>query len=402
MKFVSGKKGLSLKKFFRRYLIIPLLFVTFLFGIFTTYAIAQTGDQTCPKPDTKTNEIIKNLIIESIAADQSSLQVQCNSTNNSDPITISVNKPELKATLQGFSSGDKVNIAYTSEKDLTSISVMKSVNNGIERFSALIITGIALYLISYLIVQFACGKNLNKIFLGQDNRLSNSKSQMAIWFFVLLVGYISLSSLRVIHGGLGFVGGIGIPQNLLLLSGLSALTYGGAKVITQSQVNSKPNSKLSSSKDNGSLSDFFTDDDDENIDFGDLQMSFITLLAVVVYLLQLINFLGVLELHRLVTLPDVDTTILSIFGISQGAYLAKKAAVATGAKEPLKIGSESEEVKQLKVQLKLITTDPNRFDSTDLNRFDLATEKAVKSFQKDNGLHETGIVDSKTRKKLGL
>lgn len=99
-------------------------------------------------------------------------------------------------------------------------------------------------------------KNLNKIFLGQDNRLSNSKSQMAIWFFVLLVGYISLSSLRVIHGGLGFVGGIGIPQNLLLLSGLSALTYGGAKVITQSQVNSKPNSKLSSSKDNGSLSDF--------------------------------------------------------------------------------------------------------------------------------------------------
>ncbi|WP_179074132.1 peptidoglycan-binding protein [Nostoc sp. C057] len=394
MKFVSGKKGLNLKKFFRRYLIIPLLFVTFLFGIFTTYAIAQTGDQTCPKPDTKTNEIIKNLIIESIAADQSSLQVQCNSTNNSDPITISVNKPELKATLQGFSSGDKVNIAYTSEKDLTSISVMKSVNNGIERFSALIITGIALYLISYLIVQFACGKNLNKIFLGQDNRLSNSKSQMAIWFFVLLVGYISLSSLRVIHGGLGFVGGIGIPQNLLLLSGLSALTYGGAKVITQSQVNSKPNSKLSSSKDNGSLSDFFTDDDDENIDFGDLQMSFITLLAVVVYLLQLINFLGVLELHRLVTLPDVDTTILSIFGISQGAYLAKKAAVATGAKEPLKIGSEGEEVKKLKVQLKLITTDPNRFD--------LATEEAVKSFQKDKGLHETGIVDSKTRKKLGL
>ncbi|QLE52438.1 peptidoglycan-binding protein [Nostoc sp. C057] len=96
----------------------------------------------------------------------------------------------------------------------------------------------------------------------------------------------------------------------------------------------------------------------------------------------------------MVTLPDVDTTILSIFGISQGAYLAKKAAVATGAKEPLKIGSEGEEVKKLKVQLKLITTDPNRFD--------LATEEAVKSFQKDKGLHETGIVDSKTRKKLGL
>jgi positive regulator of sigma E activity len=57
----------------------------------------------------------------------------------------------------------------------------------------------------------------------------------------------------------------------------------------------------------------------------------ITLLAVVVYLFQLINFLGVLKLYKSVTLPDVDTTILSIFGLSQGAYLAKKAAVATGA-----------------------------------------------------------------------
>ncbi|MEH1818316.1 MAG: hypothetical protein V7L31_04330 [Nostoc sp.] len=334
MKFVSGKKGLSVKKFFRRYLIIPLLFATFLFGIFTTYAIAEnTASQGCPISNEKVSSTIKNGRIESIAADQSSLQVQCNPPNQSDPITISVNKPELKATLQGFSSGDNVNLTYTSENDLTVISVVKPVINGIEGFLALILTGFGLYVISFLIVNFACKKDLNKIFVGQDNRLSNSKSQMAIWFFVLLVGYISLSSLRVIHGGLGFVGGIGIPQNLLLLSGLSALTYGGAKIITQSQVNSKPNSKPSS-KNVVSLTDFVTDDD-ANIDFGDLQMSFITLLAIVVYLLQLINFLGVLELHRLVTLPDVDTTILSIFGISQAAYLTKKAAVANGAKEPL-------------------------------------------------------------------
>jgi hypothetical protein len=184
MKFVSGKKGLSVKKFFRRYLIIPLLFVTFIFGIFTTYAIAQTGDPTCPKPDQKTNIIKFNGRIESIAADQSSLQVQCNPPNKSDPITIFVKKPELKETLQGFSSGDNVNLAYTSENDLTGLSVVKPVINSIEGFSALIITGIALYLISFLIVQFACKKNLNEIFVGQDNRLSNSKSQMAIWFFL--------------------------------------------------------------------------------------------------------------------------------------------------------------------------------------------------------------------------
>jgi hypothetical protein len=396
MKFVSGKKGLSVKKFFRRYLIIPLIFVTFIFGIFTTYDIALAEFPNCPisPNEEKTINTIKNVRIESIAADQSSLQLQCNLPKISDPITISVNKPELKATLQGFSSGDNVNLTYTSENDLTGLSVAKPVINCIEVFLALIITGLLLYVISFLIVKFAaCKKSLNEIFVGQDNRLSNSKSQMAVWFFVLLVGYISLSYLRVKHGGLGFVGGIGIPENLLLLSGLSALTYGGAKVITQSQVNSKPNSKPISDK--GKLTDFVTDDDG-NIDFGDLQMSFITLLAVVVYLLQLINFLSVLELHRLVTLPDVDTTILSIFGISQGAYLAKKAAVATGAKEPLplKIGSEGEKVEDLKKKLKL-TDDTNKV-------FNDNTENEVKSFQKKNGLDETGIVDSKTSEKLGL
>jgi hypothetical protein len=170
---------------------------------------------------------------------------------------------------------------------------------------------------------------LSDIFVGQDIRLSNSKSQMAIWFFVLLIGYISLSILRAIYSDLGLIGGIGIPQNLLLLSGVSVLTYAGAKVITQNQVNRNPGSKPNS-ENGASLSDFVTDDNGHT-DFGDLQMTMITLLAVVVYLFQLINFLGVLKLYKSVTLPDVDTTILSIFGLSQGAYLAKKAAVATGA-----------------------------------------------------------------------
>jgi len=333
MKTFSCKNGLSVKKFCKRYLIIPLLCLVFLFTIFTKHAIAQDNLHKCLIPEKDGISTIENGRIESIARDQSSLQVQCDSVLK----IISVNQ-KLTSTLQGFSSGDFVNLSYTAENELTSISVVKSVIDGFLIFGIFIVTGIGLYLITFLIV-LSISKNkkesnLNNIFVGLDNRLSNSKSQMAIWFFVLLVSYISLSILRVTNFGLGFVGGIGIPQNLLLLSGLSALTYGAAKVITQSQVNSNPDSKLEADPNKAGLQNEvglqnFVTDDDGRTDFGDLQMSFITLLAVVAYLLQLFNFLGVLELHRLVTLPDVDTTILSIFGLSQGAYLAKKAVVAT-------------------------------------------------------------------------
>ena len=331
MKIINRKNSLSLKKFFKRYLIISLLSLAFLFTV-VTHAVAQTETQSPCSINSKDGiTTITRGTINAITADQSSLQVQC---EDPKPVTISVKQPELKAILQGFSRGDFVDLDYDTANELKNLSVAKSRVDGLIRLSALLFAGLLLYVGTFLIVSLTTGKNLNYIFVGQDKRLSNSKSQMAIWFFVLVVSYISLNLLRVIYGDLGFVGGTEIPQNLLFLSGVSALTYGGAKVITQSQVNSKPASKPEPIDGKSHLADLVTDDDG-NTDFGDLQMSFITLLAVVVYLLQLFNFLGTLEFHRLVTLPDVDTTILSIFGLSQGAYLAKKAAVATGAQNPV-------------------------------------------------------------------
>ena len=402
MEIINKKNGINVKKLFGRYLIVPLLSLAFLFTVVTTHAIAQGTPELCPTTKDGISTIKKGRI-ESIAADQSSLQVQCNSPSDSKPITISVKKPELQAILQRFSSGDFVNPDYDMANELKNLSVATSRVDGLIPLFTLVGTGLLLYGITFLII-LGTRKNLNHIFVGQDKRLSNSKSQMAIWFFVLLIGYISLSFLRVIYGDLGLIGGIGIPQNLLLLSGVSALTYAGAKIITQSQVDSKPGSKRDAERGETSLANFVTDDDG-NTDFGDLQMTMITLLAVVVYLFQLFNFLGVLKLYKSVTLPDVDTTILSIFGLSQGAYLAKKAAVATGAQEAIKLGAKGEEVKKLKTILNqklgnALTPPLNDTDDT----FDQATEDAVKLFQSNNknSLNPTGIVDLKTREKLGL
>jgi hypothetical protein len=81
-------------------------------------------------------------------------------------------------------------------------------------------------------------------------------------------------------------------------------------------------------------------------------MIIITLLAVISYLIRIVAFLNVVELHTTVTLPDVDTTILATFGLGQGAYLAKKfVSDAGGGKEsdagggkPSDAGGEKESV----------------------------------------------------------
>lgn len=416
MKVVNRKNSLSVKKLFRRYLIIPLLSLAFLLTV-VTHAVAENGKPNSD-PLVCTKEVVtsqtpsstpklttfKNATIELINAEQTGLRIQqCNPDPLKPyPVNFSVNSvehPELKGILEGFSSGDLVNLVYTNNDELKSLSVVRSPVSVLTRLVTILFIVFVLVLLTGVILGLAKSNfwAIQELFVGKDKRLSNSKSQMAVWFFVLIVSYISLSWLRSQYGDLGFVGGIGIPQNLLFLSGVSALTYAGAKVITQSQVNSKPDSKPEPIDGKSSLANFVTDDQGST-DFGDFQMTVITLLALVVYCVQVFNFLGTLQLYKSVTLPDVDTTILSIFGLSQGAYLAKKAVVATGAKEEvLKLGMKGEEVKKLKVILTAKTKPPLSVN----DNFDQSTEDAVRKFQQDNQITgEDGFVGSKTREKL--
>ena len=145
--------------------------------------------------------------------------------------------------------------------------------------------------------------------------------------------YVSTVGLRILHFGGDFIGGVNIPQNLFLLSGMSAFTFGAAKGITTQKVANakaagdpapKPSAKQSSI-----LSDL-TSNDSNQLDLGDFQMLVVTLLAVVSYCMLVFHFLGSLEMRAGVTLPDLDTTILAAFGLGHGAYLTKKAVGEVG------------------------------------------------------------------------
>jgi len=117
---------------------------------------------------------------------------------------------------------------------------------------------------------------------------------------------------------------VDIPKNLLLLSGMSALTFGGAKAITASKVAAAG----AALKPPAPAPNFFNDlthNDLGQFDFGDFQMLIITLIAVGTYIVLVLNFFGTVEYSKVVSLPDVDTTLLATFGLGQGAYLTKKA-----------------------------------------------------------------------------
>lgn len=270
----------------------------------------------------------ENAVIESITSDQSSVQAR----NADQRALFAVKAPEVKAALKHFGGGDRVDLTFTREVEqnvLQNISVRAFSVGKASRLWALLISALALLFLSWLLLQ---GK-LGDLITGADNRYSNSKFQVILWFFILITIYLAATWLRLRYGGTDFITEVNIPPNLLLLSGLSALTFVTAKGITQGKIDSGAVTKTVAAKPRFPFDLFH--DDVGRVDMADFQMIVVTLLAVAVYLVRGFGFLESVELHSVVTLPDVDTTILATFGLGQGAYLAKKYLGDVGGGLPL-------------------------------------------------------------------
>lgn len=259
---------------------------------------------------------------------------------------LTVSDTALRTKLKGIHLGDHIRINFTpANNTVTGIAGLAAPQIS-TRYRLLV-----LFLCALVPLLFATALTRGrpfKLIVGMDNHYSNSKLQAAAWFWVMTATYLEFYYFRVAVGGLDFLGGISIPQNLLLLSGASALTFVGAKAITQSKVNAAaaaapaPNAALVVDPNAApnipapvikpiqapGLEDFWKDivqNDIGTFDFGDFQMVLVTLLAIGTYLLAVHHALGAVQLASTTTLPDLDTTILSAFGLGQGAYLAKKA-----------------------------------------------------------------------------
>lgn len=180
-----------------------------------------------------------------------------------------------------------------------------------------------------LTTRLLLGAGIRWLVIGEDNRYSNSKFQMAAWFLVLITSYVAALFFRWRGGGWALVGGVDIPLHLAALSGLSAATFVGAKQVVKTNIASAAMRGITTLKAPSRFgprfpSDLINDDSGHRPDLGDVQMVLVTLLAVSVYLVQVSTWLSAVPLTTSTALPDVDLTILGTFGLGQATYLTKK------------------------------------------------------------------------------
>ncbi len=257
------------------------------------------------------------------------------SCEKGEVVEVEVRGQALKDGLTNWRSGDRiiatVSVSKSGAADATTLQDIQPQVLEIEPWAP----AAALFSLPvFVILLTICFKKVRELlFVGQDGRSSNSKTQISLWFTLWVSAYFATFVLRWTSPQ-HFLGSISTPSALLALSGISGLTFAGAKGITANKVANTPqvapsaglpNGKRNNIKAAGSLGDLVKDDAG-NYDFGDFQMLIMTLVAVVSYTIIAYHFLGVLEARVSVSLPDVDGTVLAMFGVGQGAYLAKKAS----------------------------------------------------------------------------
>ena len=268
---------------------------------------------------------LEGTVIET-AADKSWFVVrtqQLDNPENKANVSLQASK-EFQPLVTAMQPGDRIRTIYVLDGETNSVQSLEWQSMPLGRgvcWLALIVALLALLGVAFL---FTKGRPAS-LYLGADNRYSNSKFQTALWFWMVISAYCAIVSHRIWASGGNYIGGVNIPQNLLVLSGISVLTFAAAKAITVGKVeqaaakgeNAKPAAL------DAKHSDLMTDDLNRT-DLGDFQMVAITFLAAILYAIAVVEFMQRLEFRSVITMPDVDSTLLAIFGLGQAAYLGKK------------------------------------------------------------------------------
>jgi hypothetical protein len=346
-----------------------------------TIAIACLMAATLMATSARADDAAKaTLTVPVIKIDVKGASVTVGFPRPADQLTLTIDNASAVAGFAAVRPGDTVDILVDDNAKPAHVTGLSGVRRPVDSGYR----WLALALGFLIVVGFAtlCAWGTpNRFLLGADNRYSNSKCQLALWFGVVMTVYLASILVRLCVWGT--VGGVGLTQNLIALTGLSALSFGGAKAITTQKVANATRDAPAKAKEATAaaqqavaataaaadpstapelkevhaavadiaaaaaqklaaaatagvkapgqpniLTDLFTNDKGE-IDIGDFQMAFITLIAAVIFLLQGYNFLGDIA-QGPTQLPDIDSTLLSTFGIGQGAYLVKKMASNVG------------------------------------------------------------------------
>lgn len=155
---------------------------------------------------------------------------------------------------------------------------------------------------------------------GKDNRLSISKLQASAWFIAIFFGYVATYAVRVRYGDVAALGQL--PENLMLLLAFTTGGALGAKWLTLYKIRGGTLQKQPAAA--PAVRDLISDDSGYSA-WNKLQLFYFTVLALAIFLVGLVNELQLAAADSPPALPNVDSTLLTLMGVSQGTYLGKKA-----------------------------------------------------------------------------
>jgi hypothetical protein len=193
-----------------------------------------------------------------------------------------------------------------------------------------------LYLVTMATMNAKTGKGLWKrlfslqLVEGADGSPSTSKLQWLLWLAVILFAYIVLWVLRAAQGNYSAISNV--PVNVLTVLGFSTGTAVAAKGITWGYVQNglvaktqppDPPQGQAGAGGGATVGQGGILQDDSGVpELAKVQMMGFTLIALGIFLTTVV--------HEIVTnkvgagLPNIDSSLLVLMGISQGGYLGKK------------------------------------------------------------------------------
>ena len=200
-----------------------------------------------------------------------------------------------------------------------------------------ILIGLAFLVVVYVAVALITGHwSFKELFTGFDGFGSTSKLQWLLWLIVILYGYAALWVLRALNHD--FTALSDIPVNVLTVLGFSTGTAAAAKGITAGFVQTgkvpkstaaKPAATKSAapdpaapSKPSAATTGGIFQDDSGGPELAKIQLMAFTLLGIGVFLTAVFHQIAVGDLKD--GLPNIDSSLLVLMGISQGGYLGKK------------------------------------------------------------------------------
>lgn len=278
-------------------------------------------------------------VIQAVGVEPSKLGVNSDQltilpTGAVEPLKLTVDRLADKAALDGGARpGDRVWLTVDDPLNPEHVVQITRLARPVPVVQRLIALGAAFAVIVALAGLTTRG-HPGRFLVGDDNRMSNSQTQLALWFGVVAVVYGATLILRAWFLGWDFMGGISMTTNVLAMTGLSGLSFGAAKVVAvqkDSAATAAPGAAPAGA--DPAARPRFTDlvcNDFGAADLGDFQMILISSVATLIFAAASWEFLTLIDIAKTTTLPDVDTALLGSFGIGQGAYLIKKAALPNG------------------------------------------------------------------------